>query len=303
MQIAPPTTRQEGTMNREMRGLLPAVLTACLWAGACRADVIFDSYPKITGGGYAVSGPQCFLTENHDYDEAVRFVVPANSDYTMDHVRVALDWVWGNSRAISLCLMSDVAADTVPGEVLACAQPVAIGTTDPIDVDIVIPDCPVLRAGTYYWIAYSVAGDNYCGLPFSGVIHGRHSNRLDGGPWRYYAVTDIPALQVHANPSLTAVGDGPVAGSVLALRAAPNPFNPRTTIRFDLPTAVQVRLAIYDLAGRLVRVLVEGEVAVGSHEAVWDGRDASGRSAPSGSYLARLVAGGKVEGVRLSLVR
>jgi hypothetical protein len=83
----------------------------------------------------------------------------------------------------------------------------------------------------------------------------------------------------------------------------PNPFNPRTTTRFDLPAAGSIRLAIYDLAGRLVRVLVEGEIPAGSHEAVWDGRDSTGRSAPSGSYLARLVAGGKVERVRLSLVR
>jgi hypothetical protein len=290
-------------MNREMRGLLLAASAAFLWAGACRAAVIFDSYPKITGGGYAVSGPQCFLTDNHDYDEAVRFLVPASGNYTMDHVRVALDWVWGNSRAISLCLMSDVPADTLPGEVLACALPVAIGTTDPIDVDIVIPDCPVLSAGTYYWIAYSVAGDNYCGLPFSGAIHGRHSNRLDGGPWRYSAVTDIPALQVYANPSLTAVGDGPAAGSVLALRAVPNPFNPRTTIRFDLPAAGSVRLAVYDVAGRLVRVLVEGERPAGSCEAVWDGRDAGGRGLAAGSYFARLEAGGRLQTVCMSLVR
>ena len=91
---------------------------------------------------------------------------------------------------------------------------------------------------------------------------------------------------------------------ILALHATcPNPFNPRTTIRFDLPAAGPVRLSVYDLAGRLVRVLVEGEMPEGSHQAVWDGRDATGRSAPSGSYLARLVAGGRVEGVRLSLVR
>jgi hypothetical protein len=83
----------------------------------------------------------------------------------------------------------------------------------------------------------------------------------------------------------------------------PNPFNPMTTLRFDLPVAGQAQLSIYDLAGRLVRVLVEGEIPAGSHEAVWDGRDQSGRASPSGSYLARLVAGGKVEGVRLSLVR
>jgi hypothetical protein len=119
-------------------------------------------------------------------------------------------------------------------------------------------------------------------------------------------------FDIHGNPSewsneVTGQYPTDVPGAqVTQLRLypnQPNPFNPMTTIRFDLPAAGQVRLAIYDLAGRLVRVLVEGEIPAGSHEAVWDGRDSTGRSAPSGSYLARLVAGGKVEGVRLSLVR
>jgi hypothetical protein len=119
------------------------------------------------------------------------------------------------------------------------------------------------------------------------------------------------AADIHGNLSsyalLTPQLTTPVPGSTLAtLRLypnAPNPFNPRTTIRFDLPVAGAVRLAVYDVAGRLIRVLVVGELPGGSHEAVWDGCDSTGRSAPSGSYLARLVAGGKVEGVRLSLVR
>jgi flagellar hook assembly protein FlgD len=107
---------------------------------------------------------------------------------------------------------------------------------------------------------------------------------------------------ISADPSVASLPTGAV-NALLLFSARPNPFNPRTTIRFDLPVAGQAQLSIYDLAGRLVRVLVEGEIPAGSHEAVWDGRDTSGRSAPSGSYLARLVAGGKVEGVRLSLVR
>ena len=119
------------------------------------------------------------------------------------------------------------------------------------------------------------------------------------------------AVDIHGNLSsyalLTPQLTTPVPGSTPAtLRLhpnRPNPFNPRTTIRFDLPAAGQVRLAVYDVAGRRIRVLVEGDLPAGSHEAVWDGRDASGRASPSGSYLARLVAGGKVEGVRLSLVR
>jgi C1A family cysteine protease len=104
-------------------------------------------------------------------------------------------------------------------------------------------------------------------------------------------------------PGLVGVGDSPASPRLLSVRVVPNPFNPLTTIRFDLPAAGKVRLAVYDVAGRLVRVLVEGEVSAGSHEAVWDGRDGSGRSASSGSYLARLVAGGRVEVARMELVR
>jgi len=83
----------------------------------------------------------------------------------------------------------------------------------------------------------------------------------------------------------------------------PNPFNPSTTLRFDLPVAGSARLAVYDIAGRLVRVLVDGELPAGSHEASWDGRDSGGRGMASGSYFARLTANGRVETVRMGLVR
>ena len=58
-----------------------------------------------------------------------------------------------------------------------------------------------------------------------------------------------------------------------------------------------------DLAGRLVRTLVDEDKPQGSFEAVWDGRDASGREVSSGTYLARLSFGGRVETVRMGLVR
>jgi hypothetical protein len=83
----------------------------------------------------------------------------------------------------------------------------------------------------------------------------------------------------------------------------PNPFNPRTTIKYDLPESGPVRLSVFDVAGRLVRTLVDESMAQGSHEAVWDGRDSSGREVGSGSYLARLEFGGKVEVARMGLVR
>ncbi|ARA94718.1 hypothetical protein AWN76_017195 [Rhodothermaceae bacterium RA] len=70
----------------------------------------------------------------------------------------------------------------------------------------------------------------------------------------------------------------------------PNPFNPETTIRYDLPVAGRVVLGVYDLAGRRIRRLVAGVQPAGPQEARWDGRDEAGRSVASGVYLYRLEA-------------
>ena len=84
----------------------------------------------------------------------------------------------------------------------------------------------------------------------------------------------------------------------------PNPFNSRATISYDLPNQSHVTLRIFDLAGRLVDVLVEGEVQpAGPHTATWTGRDLQGRAMPSGTYFYRLEAGGYVETKRMTLIR
>jgi len=71
----------------------------------------------------------------------------------------------------------------------------------------------------------------------------------------------------------------------------PNPFNPSTKISFSLPSDETVRLAVYSLDGRLVRVLLSGPRIAGRHEVVWDGADDQGRSVASGAYFCRLAAG------------
>jgi len=90
---------------------------------------------------------------------------------------------------------------------------------------------------------------------------------------------------------LTAAPETPRAAARL-LPNRPNPFNPRTEIRFELVRDGAPRLAVYDVRGQLVRqLLAGGPLAAGPHAVVWDGRDDAGREAPSGLYLARLVAG------------
>jgi len=82
-----------------------------------------------------------------------------------------------------------------------------------------------------------------------------------------------------------------VPGNAPLLAIQPNPFNPATVIRFSVPEAGPVHLAIHDLTGRVVRVIVDGPVAAGAHEVAWDGRDQVGRAAASGVYFARLQYG------------
>jgi uncharacterized repeat protein (TIGR01451 family) len=83
----------------------------------------------------------------------------------------------------------------------------------------------------------------------------------------------------------------------------PNPFNPRTTLSFDLPRAGQIKLALYDLRGRHVQTLVSGQVEAGAHTVVWQGTDAQGQPVSSGVYLARMETAGKVMVTKLMLTR
>ena len=68
----------------------------------------------------------------------------------------------------------------------------------------------------------------------------------------------------------------------------PNPFQDGTSIEFSLPSRTNMRLSIYDVSGRLVRELARSRLDAGVHSAIWDGRDAAGRSVASGTYFVRL---------------
>lgn len=112
-------------------------------------------------------------------------------------------------------------------------------------------------------------------------------------------LADVAGLQ----PAYVAGAGDAAPASLPALAAAPNPFNPRVTVRFTLAAAAAGELAVHDLAGRRVRVLHAGALAAGRQAFVWDGLDEAGRAAPSGAYLCRLALPQGASTVRVSLVR
>lgn len=78
------------------------------------------------------------------------------------------------------------------------------------------------------------------------------------------------------------------AGRSVLYQNTPNPFNPKTTVRYDLGGNAHVKLAIFDVSGRLVRTLVDDAQVAGSYDMVWDGISDAGTKVSSGVYWARL---------------
>jgi hypothetical protein len=102
-------------------------------------------------------------------------------------------------------------------------------------------------------------------------------------------VTDVPPVDVVSRTEITG--------------AAPNPFNPMTTVKYSLVDAGEVDVSVFDTRGRRVRALVRGHAVSGRYDVTWDGRDEAGATVAGGTYLVRLRSGGNVDIRKVVLVK
>jgi hypothetical protein len=100
---------------------------------------------------------------------------------------------------------------------------------------------------------------------------------------------------------VTATGATPHKNALLP--AYPNPFNPQTTIRYEIAARAHVSLRIYDVSGAAVRTLVDESKPAGSYTLTWDGRDNHGSSVSSGVYFYRITAGSFSDVRKVTLVK
>jgi hypothetical protein len=130
--------------------------------------------------------------------------------------------------------------------------------------------------------------------------------------WCYESMDAAKRVQLLENAVVWLIGGGltpvedlpEVLPTALALRGNyPNPFNPKTDIRFDLPSAGKTELAVYDVKGRRVVTLLDGDMPAGSHTVSWDGRDAEGGPVSSGVYFARVLSGGDAVSRKMLLLK
>ncbi len=109
--------------------------------------------------------------------------------------------------------------------------------------------------------------------------------------WQYCQSLGIEVSGAGGTPA----PDGSVPAPLALHQNSPNPFNPGTTIRFELAEAGTARLEIIDVTGRAVATLIDGFIDAGHHEVHWRGQDDDGVTVSSGIYLYRLISAGAEE--------
>ncbi|MBU0982672.1 MAG: T9SS type A sorting domain-containing protein [candidate division Zixibacteria bacterium] len=134
-------------------------------------------------------------------------------------------------------------------------------------------------------------------VPANGVAVLRLPGRVD--------ITDAIAADMHhrsLRPALLG-GGAALPGSYALHQNRPNPFNPSTTIDFALPQPSHVRVEVFNVLGRRVRTLLDGDLDVGEHMVLWDGMNDSGEGVSSGVYFYRLTADGFTSSKKMLLLK
>ena len=106
--------------------------------------------------------------------------------------------------------------------------------------------------------------------------------------WIVHAGNGSTEMDFRTAPAAGGVGDQPAKGRFLLEANAPNPFSSTTRFAWTLPQRSRVHLAVYDVAGREVAVLLDESREPGRHATSWDGRGSHGHGMPSGVYFLRL---------------
>jgi hypothetical protein len=160
----------------------------------------------------------------------------------------------------------------------------------------------VTLATGHYWVRLTAQHPDYDGAACVGTSGLPSLSRKSNGTI-YYATHSIALRLRGGDPAGV---PGTLGEAAWRLSVAPNPVRSGATVSFFLAQPLDVRLAVHDPGGRLVRLLHDGPLPAGAHTLDWDGRDSLGRPVGAGIYLLRLdrgVCGGEGESGRWALAR
>ncbi len=144
--------------------------------------------------------------------------------------------------------------------------------------------------------AAAISAKTFARFRFSLTKGVTHKGLVVGGEVEDYEVSVATEVEEASDAN-------PIPSEFMLFQNSPNPFNPTTEIRYQLPTEGLVRLTVYNLAGQEVRILVDELKSPGIHSAVWNARDDAGREVPAGIYVYRFEAGRFSDTKKLLLIK
>jgi hypothetical protein len=295
-----PTYTEDGRLC--LLNLTTGVITVLIDAESSLWDPMQMDRDPISGnlyiadrGGYDVNHDGEVLSWNGSFLSSVFPNIDARGIHFLDDGTYYLSARIGGLEGVYRVMGSTV-LDTV-------ATGIGLGTLGLLETSGAMPAGLYLDGGTIYWLP-DTDGDHHADS-VNTVATGIYSFGFTFDSAGHLITSDSELNVVLLRSTLTGVPEsGPARDGFHLYPAAPNPFNPATTISFELPAAAPVRLAIYDVAGRRVRLLVDGrQHAAGKHSVIWNGRDDTGHPMSSGTYFYRLEAGGWGETKRMTLVK
>lgn len=282
-------------------GSSPA-FTDCVFRGN-RAEAVGGALAAVDG--CRPSFTSCLVVGNGAGAAGGAFNAARDSHVQLDHCTVADNADPARPLGGALSFWAD-SGDTVTGAILVDA---ALWTGD--HQSLIRADCSNLFTGGGPVPVDPSYGSNISEDPlFCANLAGDDGYNLDEAssctPEASPACGGMGAMPVGC--ALSPADDPSPGSEILPLvtrlnDAYPNPFNPRTTIQYDLRLPGHVSLTVFDVAGRLVRRLVDEPVPAGSHEAVWTGRNQEDQPVAAGVYFVRLKTTDVRDTRRVTLVK
>jgi hypothetical protein len=216
------------------------------------------------------------------------------------YLNVLIDWnrdgEWGGTTTACTTPLPELVVENL-------LIPVTGPTPQPLSS--LVPGIPPLDIGPidgYVWARFTLTD-----LPLSNPSLWDGSWQATGG-WFSIVRGETEDYLLHVGDAPLDVADGadgeaPSGSEPPWLGAQPNPFHAGTTIHFQLDRRSPMSVEVFDVRGRSVRTLIDGELAGGAHEIAWDGRNSRGQEVPSGVYLAAIRGAGVMETVKLFVTR
>jgi len=191
--------------------------------------------------------------------------------------------------------------------------------------DILVIECDYTLTGDNYGAApHEISGSFELSYPLSWISLDNTEGELEYGQTDFIEVNLNPEglaagfyeceivitdsrIETRIPVTMEVTGNNDTDGGIVEINILhgnyPNPFNPETTISYEMSEAGQVALEIFNIKGQKLITLVNEDQSAGLHNIVWNGKDSSGVAAGSGVYLYRLYSGDDVATRKMMLMK